>query len=77
LIDTHDEDYINTSTKPIDDLTTQQENIRVTTNKLDAIKQKYNVMNRNYLQGIYKRCDKLFRVILAGDTRTLYEQGDE
>ena len=77
LIETNDEDYVNTSTKPIDDLTTTQENIRVTSNKLDAVKQKYNVMNRNYLQGIYKRCDELFRVILAGDTRTLYEQGDE
>jgi hypothetical protein len=77
LVDTHDEPITDADTVPIDDLSTQQENVEITNNKLEAIKSKYNVMNRNYLQGIYKRCDHLFRVILAGNARTLYDQGDE
>ena len=74
LVDTHDEPIVNASSVPIDDLTTQQEYIRVTNNKLDAIKQKYQVMSKNYLQGIYAETDGLFRVILAEDVTTLYEQ---
>jgi len=77
LVSTHDEPVANADSVPIDDLSTEQENMRVTNNKLDAIKSKYNVMNRNYLQGIYKRCDFLFRVILASDDIILYAQGDE
>nr|HPJ24332.1 hypothetical protein [Bacillota bacterium] len=56
-VDTHDEPIVGASTTPIDDLSTQQEYIRVQNNKLDAVKQKYAVMNRNYLQGIYARMD--------------------
>jgi hypothetical protein len=74
LVDTHDEPIVNASSVPINDLTTQQEYIRVTNNKLDAIKQKYQVMSKNYLQGIYAETDGLFRVILAEDVTTLYEQ---
>lgn len=74
LVQTHDEPIVNASTTPIDDLSTEQEYIRMQNNKLDAIKQKYAVMNRNYLQGIYNRCDELFRVILADDDEVLYEQ---
>jgi hypothetical protein len=76
LVDTHDEPIPNASSVPFDDLSTQQENIRTTNNKLEAIKQKYNVMNRNYLQGIYKRCDELFRVVLSHDIQNLYPQGE-
>lgn len=57
----------NASSQPIDDLSTMQENIVVTQNKLDAIKQKYSSLSRNYLNGIFKSCDQLFTVIL-GDT---------
>ena len=74
LVDTHDEPIVGASTTPIDDLSTQQEYIRVQNNKLDAVKQKYAVMNRNYLQGIYSRMDELFRVILASDDIPVYEQ---
>ena len=74
LVDTHDEPVVNASSVPFDDLTTQQEYIRVTNNKLDAVKQKYQVMSKNYLQGIYTQTDGLFRVILAEDVKTLYEQ---
>ena len=74
LVDTHDEPIVGASTTPIDDLSTQQEYIRVQNNKLDAVKQKYAVMNRNYLQGIYARMDELFRVILASDDIPVYEQ---
>jgi hypothetical protein len=74
LVDTHDEPIVNASSVPFDDLTTQQEYIRVTNNKLDAVKQKYQVMSKNYLQGIYTQTDGLFRVILAEDLRPLYEQ---
>jgi len=77
IVDTHDEPIANADTVPFNDLSTQQQNIEITNNKLEAIKQKYNVMNRNYLQGIYKRCDELFAVILSRDTRPLYPQGDE
>ena len=73
-VDTHDEPIVGASTTPIDDLSTQQEYIRVQNNKLDAVKQKYAVMNRNYLQGIYARMDELFRVILASDDIPVYEQ---
>ena len=73
-VDQHDETYVNLDTVPIDNLSTEQINMEITNNKLDAIKSKYNVMNRNYLQGIYKRCDELFAVILAGQTRNIYEQ---
>jgi len=75
-IETHDEPIVNASTVPIDDLSTEQMNIEITNNKLDAIKSKYNVMNRNYLNGIYKRCDELFRVVLSDDTQILYPQGE-
>ena len=74
LVDTHDEPVVNASSVPFDDLTTQQEYIRVTNNKLDAVKQKYQVMSKNYLQGIYAETDGLFRVILAEDVKPLYEQ---
>lgn len=73
-VDTHDEPISNASTTPINDLSTQQQYIRVQNNKLDAVKQKYGVMNRNYLQGIYQRMDELFRVILAEDEIPVYEQ---
>ena len=73
-VDLHDEPLVNANTVPIDDLSTQQESIEITNNKLQAIKEKYNSMNRNYLQGIYNQCDDLFQVILATDERTLYEQ---
>ena len=74
VVQTHDEPIINASTVPFDDLSTEQEYIRVQNNKLDAVKQKYGVMNRNYLQGIYSRMDELFRVILAHDDIPVYEQ---
>lgn len=61
----------------IEDLSTEQESVRVTTNKLDAIKSKYNTLNRNYLSEIYKACDQLFRVILADDSKWLYPQGGQ
>ncbi len=74
VVQTHDEPITNASTVPFDDLSTEQEYIRVQNNKLDAVKQKYGVMNRNYLQGIYSRMDELFRVILAQDDIPVYEQ---
>ena len=74
LVETHDEPIANASTEPINDLSTQQEYIRVQNNKLDAVKQKYATMNRNYLQGIYNRMDELFRVILADDGVPVYEE---
>lgn len=74
VVDQHDEPVTSASSTPIDDLSTTQESIRITNNELDAIKQKYNVMNRNYLKGIYSQCDELFRVILSEDTQILFEQ---
>lgn len=74
VVTNRDEPVSNPDTVAIDNLSTEQENIRVTANELEAVKQKYNVMNRNYLQGIYKRCDDLFRVILSDDVRYLYER---
>jgi len=74
VVNTHDEPIANASTVPIDNLSTEQEYIRVQNNKLDAVKQKYGTMNRNYLQGIYQRMDELFRVILAQDDIPVYEQ---
>lgn len=76
VVDQHDEPIANADSIPIDDLSTQQESIRITNNKLDAVKQKYNVMFRNYMQGIYKQCDGLFRVILADDDFPIYEESE-
>lgn len=77
LVDLHDEPVVNADTVPIDDLSTQQENIQVKNNELEALRQKYSIMNRNFIQGVYKLCDPLFRVILAEDTKILYDQGEE
>ena len=75
LVDQHDEPVANADTTAIDDLSTQQENFRTTIGKLQAKRDKYNVMNRDYLMGIYKRCDELFRVILSKEIPTpLYEE---
>lgn len=74
LVDTHDEPIVKASTVPFDDLSTQQEYIRIQNNKLDAVKQKYQAMSRNYLQGIYVQTDELFRVILAEDSIPIYPQ---
>lgn len=75
IINTHDEPINNASEVPIDDLSTTQESLRITGNKLDAVKSKYNTMNRNFVAGIYKNCDGLFRVILSDDIIWLYPQG--
>lgn len=72
-VDTHDDPVTDADRVPISDLSTEQMNIETTTNKLMALKDKYNVQNRNFLQGIYKRCDELFRVILSRDEIPLYE----
>ena len=77
VVDQHDEPIADADSVAIDDLSTQQESIRITNNKLDAVKQKYNTLYRNYLQGIYKQCDGLFQQILAEDTQILFESGEE
>lgn len=77
VVDQHDDSVVNANTVAIDDLSTTQESIETTANKLDAVKQKYNVMNRNWLQGIYKQCDELFRVILSEDVTQIYETDGE
>lgn len=76
VVDTHDDPVVDADTVPIANLSTQQESIRMLNNKLDAVKNKYNVMNRDYLRGIYRQCDDLFRVILADDATPLFPQGE-
>jgi hypothetical protein len=75
-VDTHDDPVVDADTVPITDLSTEQESIRMTENKLEAVKNKYNVMNRDYIRGIYRQCDELFRVILAEDDVTLFPEGE-
>ncbi len=74
LVNTHDEPINNASTIPFDDLSTEQEYVRITNNKLEAVKQKYQVMSKNYLQGIYAQTDGLFRVMLSESVIPIYEQ---
>jgi hypothetical protein len=66
----------NADTLAIDNLSTQQENILMTSNKLDAIRNKYGAISKNYLNQIYKACDELFKVVLSDDTVYLYQQGE-
>ena len=74
LVDTHDDPVTDAPTVAIEDLSTQQENIRQTLGKLSAKRAKYNSLKADYLQNIYKKCDGLFRQILAEDIITLYEE---
>jgi len=74
LVDTHDEPIANADTVAFDDLSTQQENINIKVGKLMALKEKYNAMNRDYMVEIYKKCDPLFRQILARKNIYLYEE---
>lgn len=74
LVDTHDEPITNADTVAFDDLSTQQENFRTTIGKLQSKRDKYNMMNRDYRMGIYKKCDELFRVILSSDNYAIYEE---
>jgi len=74
LINTNDTDVVDADTVAIDDLSTQQENVRVTNNRLQAIREKYNNMNKDYLRAIYNRCDGLFRVVLSRDDVYLYPE---
>lgn len=74
LVDTHDEPIANADTVPFDDLSTQQENINIKIGKLMALKEKYNAMNRDYLVDIYRKCDPLFKQILAREDIYLFEE---
>ena len=74
LVDTHDEPIANADTVAFDDLSTQQENINVRIGKLVALKEKYNTMNRDYMVDIYKKCDPLFKQILAREDFYVYEE---
>lgn len=76
LVDTHDEPISNADTVPINDLSTTQESIKITGNKLDAVLQKYAIMNRDYIAEIYKACNGLFKQILSDDSHWLYPQGE-
>lgn len=74
LVDQHDEPVTNADTVAIDDLSTQQENIRMKIGKLQSIRDKYNLMNRDFMMGIWKRTAELFRVILSDEVPIpLYE----
>ena len=64
----------NADTVPISNLSTQQENMNMTTNKLDAIRKKYSSIARDYLNQLYKACDQLFTVILDQETFYIYEE---
>lgn len=74
LVDTHDEPIANADTVAFDDLSTQQENININIGKLMSLKEKYNAMNRDYMIDIYRKCDPLFRQILAREDIYLYEE---
>lgn len=76
VVDTHDEPISNADTVPISDLSTSQETINITGNKLDAILQKYAIMNRDYISEIYKACNGLFKQVLSDDVYWLYPQGE-
>lgn len=64
----------NASTVPISDLSSEQENVLMTQNKLDAVRQKYASISKNYLSQVYKAVDQLFTVVLAEENIYLYPQ---
>lgn len=66
----------NPSEEVIPDLSSMQESLFMSTNKLDAIKTKYNALFRNYLIGIYRAVDNLFVTILSDDTTWVYGEDE-
>ena len=74
LVNNPTDPVANADTVPINNLTTEQENILVTQNELEAIRQKYSSISKNYLSQIYKAVDQLFTVVLAEENIFLYPQ---
>ena len=63
----------NANTVPISNLSTEQENVEMTSNKLNAVRSKYASISRNYLDQIYRSVDQLFRVILGEELFYIYK----
>ena len=61
------------NTVPISNLSTEQENVEMTSNKLNAVRSKYASISRNYLDQIYRSVDQLFRVILGEELFYIYK----
>lgn len=74
LVNNPTDPVANADTVPINNLTTEQENVLVTQNELEAIRQKYSSISKNYLAQIYKAVDQLFTVVLAEENYYLYPQ---
>lgn len=59
-------------TVPINNYSTAQESILNSIGKLDAIKVKYQSVNKNYLEQVYKAIDGLFTAIYPDDVHYIY-----
>ena len=66
IVQSHDDPITDADKKAISDLSNQQQVTRVTGNELMALMTKYEAIQRNYIDQLYRRMDPLFRVFLAG-----------
>ena len=66
IVQSHDDPIVDADKIAISDLSNQQQVTRVTGNELMALMTKYEAIQRNYIDQLYRRMDPLFRVFLAG-----------
>lgn len=65
IVQSHDDPVADADTVAISDLSNQQQITRITGNELMALMTKYEAIQRNYIDQLYRRTDKLFRVFLT------------
>lgn len=60
------------SETPIPNLSSNQETVVNKMNKIDAIQYKYQAIENDYLEKVYKAVNKLFRIIAPDTTKYIY-----
>lgn len=65
IVQSHDDPVADADKFAISDLSNQQQITRITGNELMALMTKYEAIQRNYIDQLYRRTDKLFRVFLT------------
>lgn len=65
IVQSHDDPVADADKVAISDLSNQQQVTRITGNELMALMTKYEAIQRNYIDQLYRRTDTLFRVFLT------------
>lgn len=65
IVQSHDDPVADADKVAISDLSNQQQITRITGNELMALMTKYEAIQRNYIDQLYRRTDRLFRVFLT------------